>query len=117
MYAKYLAAALVATTLASGASAQSVGVTVDIHQPGVYGRVVIGNVPPPVVYAEPVIIAPRPIAVQSRPVYLKVPPGHAKKWSKHCHRYGACNQPVYFVKTKEYEPRHPGHRHGRGRPH
>jgi hypothetical protein len=116
MHAKYLAAALVATTLTGGAAAQtSVGVTVDIHQPGVYGRVVIGNVPPPVVYTQPVIIAPRPIAVQSQPIYLKVPPGHAKKWGKHCHRYGACNQPVYFVKTVEYEPPHRGR--GRGHPH
>lgn len=84
--------------------------------PGVYGRVDFGNAPPPpVVYAQPMVVVrqPQPVAVQ--PVYLHVPPGHAKKWSKHCHRYNACAQPVYFVRSAEYEPRRgKGHgKHGR----
>ena len=84
--------------------------------PGVYGRVEIGNTPPPVVYAQPVIIAPRP--VQVAPVYMRVPPGHAKKWSKHCHKYNACGVTVYFVRTKEYEGHHHhGEEHGHGRGH
>jgi hypothetical protein len=33
---------------------------------------------------------------------LRVPPGHAKHWSKHCHKYGACGQPVYFVEESWY---------------
>ncbi len=70
--------------------------------PGVYGRIDIGGAPPPpVLYAEPVIIA-RPavaVAVPPQPLYLYVPPGHAKNWAKHCHRYNACGHPVYFVKT------------------
>ena len=77
-------------------------------KPGVYGRVEIGNAPAPlVVYPEPVIIErqPRPVAVQ--PIYLHVPPGHAKHWSKHCHEYGACGVPVYFVKSAEYESKKP----------
>ena len=37
------------------------------------------------------------------PLYLHVPPGHAKKWSKHCHKYNACDRPVYFVRSAEYE--------------
>jgi hypothetical protein len=108
---------IAAGVLAAGtATAQTnVGVTVDINQPGVYGRVTIGNVPPPVVYAQPVIIAPRPIVVQSQPIYMKVPPGHAKKWDKHCYKYNACNQPVYFVKTGEYEGKGRGKGKGRGR--
>lgn len=74
-------------------------------QPGVYGRVDFGNAPPlPVFYERPVVIvkraAPEPVA----PIYLHVPPGHAKNWSKHCHRYGACNRPVLFVRSAEYEP-------------
>lgn len=72
--------------------------------PGVYGRVDLGTAsPPPVLYARPVIIAPPP-GPRPGPVYLHVPPGHAKNWRKHCHRYHACGQPVYFVKSAEYEP-------------
>lgn len=93
----------------------SVGVSVQVQQPGVYGRIDIGNMPPPpVVYAQPVIIA-RP-QVAPPPVYLYVPPGHQKNWRKHCHRYNACGQPVYFVKEswvqERYEREHPGK--GRG---
>ena len=80
--------------------------------PGVYGRVEIGNAsPPPVVYAEPVtIVRPAPVtpsrpAPAVQPIYLHVPPGHAKNWKKHCKKYDACGQPVYFVKSAEYEPK------------
>jgi hypothetical protein len=38
------------------------------------------------------------------PVYLHVPRLHAEEWSKYCQRYGACNRPVFFVKSAEYEP-------------
>ena len=72
--------------------------------PGVYGRVDFGTAPPPpVLYRSPVVIAPLP-GPPARPLYLHVPPGHAKHWSKHCQRYNACGQPVYFVKSAEYEP-------------
>jgi len=72
--------------------------------PGVYGRVDLGgSPPPPVLYAEPVVIRRSPAAVQ--PIYLHVPPGHAKHWSKHCQQYNACGVPVYFVKSDEYEPK------------
>ena len=67
--------------------------------PGVYGRVEFGTAPPPpLLYPRPVIIYGGPQAVQ-QPVYLHVPPGHAKKWSKHCAKYNACSQPVYFVRV------------------
>jgi len=77
-------------------------------KPGVYGRVEIGNAPPPVlVYSQPVVIVRERYVAP--PVYLHVPPGHAKKWDKHCHKYNACNRPVYFVKSHEYDPDyHPG---------
>ena len=46
-----------------------------------------------------------------------MPPGHAKHWSKPCARYGACNQPVYFVQEnwvrdryQRYERERPGWR-------
>ena len=89
-----------------------VGVSIDINQPGVYGRVNIGNYPPPVlVYPQPVIILPAPVVVQRQPIYLYVPPGHQKKWGKHCARYNACGQPVYFVQEQwvrdRYQQEHP----------
>ena len=53
--------------------------------PGVYGRIQIGSGgPPPLIYAEPVIIQRPPVAVHRSPIYLYVPPGHAKNWAKHC---------------------------------
>jgi hypothetical protein len=82
--------------------------------PGVYGQVAIGNgPPPPVVYAQPVIAQPAPVIVGAAPVepiYLHVPPGHAKNWHKHCHEYHACERPVYFVRSEEYQPGY--HEHG-----
>jgi hypothetical protein len=97
---------LLAATLAAAAApslATDVGVSVSIGQPGFYGTIDIGNVPrPQVIYAEPVVIQPVPIAVVRRPVYLHVPPGHAKNWSKHCGKYNACAQPVYFVQERWY---------------
>lgn len=84
--------------------------------PGIYGRIDIGNAPPPpLIYAQPVIIQQAPVYVQQQPLYLHVPPGQAKKWSKHCAKYNACGQPVYFVRVRgddAYESRrgHDEHR-------
>jgi hypothetical protein len=76
--------------------------------PGVYGQVTIGNESPPaVVYAQPMLIEPQP--APPPPIYLHVPPGHAKNWRKYCHDYNACNRPVYFVKSREYEPEYQRH--------
>jgi len=86
--------------------------------PGVYGQVAIGNgPPPPVVYAQPVIAQPAPVIVGAAPVepiYLHVPPGHAKNWHKHCHEYHACDRPVYFVKSAEYQPGYHAEHHDHG---
>jgi hypothetical protein len=86
--------------------------------PGVYGQVVLGHgPPPPVVYAQPVVVQPPAVVVGAppvQPIYLHVPPGHAKDWAHHCHEYHACNRPVYFVKSREYEPGYrPDREHGR----
>lgn len=84
--------------------------------PGVYGQVVIGGrPPPPLVYAQPVVVEPAPVLVGAppvEPIYLHVPPGHAKHWRQHCHEYHACNRPVYFVRSAEYEPGYRKHDHG-----
>ena len=108
---------LIAGALVSGAAVAqtSVGVSIGINQPGVYGRIIIGNYPPPVVvYPQPVIIVQQPVAVVRQPIYLYVPPGHQKNWGKHCMRYNACGQPVYFVQEQwvreRYQNEHPGWR-------
>lgn len=87
---------------AAPALAADVGVSIEVSQPGVYGRIDIGRFPQPaVVVAKPVIIA-RPHAAPPPPVYLWVPPGHQKHWSRHCHEYKACGVPVYFVREDWY---------------
>jgi hypothetical protein len=48
---------------------------------------------------------PRPVRAPVQPIYLHVPPGHAKDWRKHCRKYDACGQPVYFVVSDEYKPK------------
>lgn len=101
-----LAAAMLA--LSTSAFATDVGVSVTVGQPGFYGRIDIGNMaPPPVLYPQPVIIQ-RPARVIVEPMYLRVPPGHAKNWGKHCSRYNACGQPVYFVKEPVRGPSYGG---------
>jgi hypothetical protein len=71
--------------------------------PGVYGQVDLGSeAPPPLVYAEPVLIVP--VATPLPPVYLYVPPVHVRYWSRYCRQYNACSRPVYFVLSPEYEP-------------
>ena len=113
MMKKLATIALFAGACACGAvlAQTSVGVSIGINQPGVYGRVDIGNYPQPVlVYPQPVIIAPAPVLVQRQPIYLYVPPGHQKHWGKHCARYNACGQPVYFVQEQWVRERY-GHEH------
>lgn len=109
-----LAASLGAMAPLANAGEVSVGVTITGEiVPGVYGRVDLANRPPPqLVYATPVVIVQPPPRVVVEPIYLHVPPGHARNWSKHCREYQACNRPVYFVKSAEYEP---GYKPGRGK--
>ena len=109
-----IAAALAAA--AAPAMAQT-NVSIQIGQPGFYGRIDLGGyAPPPVVYAQPIIVE-REVRYAEQPVYLRVPPGHMKKWSRHCAEYNACGQQVYFVRddwyANTYAPRYrEEHRHG-----
>lgn len=123
-YTRRLAALGLAALCAAPAVGQtSASVSIGIYQPGVYGRIDIGNQPPPrVIYAQPVAYAPPPVLVQPAPVYLYVPPGHRKHWGKYCGRYEACGRPVYFVQEnwvrERYEEQHgPGKGHGKGKGH
>lgn len=98
-----------ALTAAAPLFAADVGVSVNIGEPGFYGRLDLGgSPPPPVIYREPIVVERVP--VERPPVYLRVPPGHAKNWSEHCRDYNACGDRVYFVQddwyTREYVPRY-----------
>jgi hypothetical protein len=75
------------------------GVSIQFSQPGVFGRVDIGQYPQPqVIVPQPVFIE-RPPAVMPppEPVYLWVPLEHRKHWERYCHEYHAGGHPVYFV--------------------
>lgn len=118
----FLLAALLSITSAP-ASANDSGISIHIGQPGFYGQINLGNhyPRPQLIYPDPVLVMPPAIAVQQQPIYLHVPPGHAKKWSKHCRRYNACSQPVYFIQKNWYNDVYVPHYHSQnndlGRPH
>ena len=111
---------LVACLAASAWAETTVGVSIGINQPGVYGRIDIGNFPQPVLVSpQPIsIVSPRAAVAPPPPLYLYVPPGHQKNWSKHCGRYNACAQPVYFVQEswvrERYEEQQRGGGQGKG---
>ena len=110
-----LVSAAVAAMSLSAQSAE-VGVSITVGDPGFYGRIDIGDFPrPTLVFADPVVIRPV-VGVVRSPVYLHVPPGHAKDWGKHCHKYDACGERVYFVEDRWYNdvyvPKH-RERHGK----
>lgn len=109
---------LVMAALHGTASAADVGVSINIAQPGFYGRIDVGRMPSPVViYPQPIIIEQAPVTLMRQPIYLRVPPGHEKHWDKYCRRYNACGQPVYFVQDRWYRevyaPRYAGPGAGR----
>jgi hypothetical protein len=118
--ASLLAAATVAALALHAEPGQAanvdVGVSVQISQPGVYGRIDIGRFPQPqVIVTQPVVVYPPRVVVAQpvQPVYMWVPPGHRKNWRKHCAGYGACGVPVYFVRHDWYDHHvHPAYRHG-----
>ncbi len=97
---RYVFAAL----LLAASNAVLAQVSVSVGQPGFYGRIDIGSAPSPqLIFPQPVIIRPVQVVQPVQPIYLRVPPGHAQKWSKHCHRYNACARPVYFVNDDWYD--------------
>jgi hypothetical protein len=85
--------------LVSGAAAADVGVSIQFAQPGVFGRLDIGQFPEPpqVIVPQPVIIAPPRAMPPPEPVYLWVPMEHRRHWDRYCADYHACGHPVYFV--------------------
>lgn len=111
----FLIAVLLAAATTSARAAE-VGVSVSVGQPGFYGRIDIGDYPPPqLIYQQPRMI--RPVEADRPPVYLRVPPGHARNWRRHCRAYDACGERVYFVRNswyeREYVPRYRDRHDGR----
>jgi hypothetical protein len=105
---------LVAAALAAAVPvfAADVGVSVQISQPGVFGRIDIGRFPQPQVFApQPVIVSRVGGPPPEQPVYMWVPPEHRRDWRHHCAAYGACRAPVVFVRDEWY--REHVHPHGR----
>lgn len=100
---KYLLALAMLFTVPA-VQAADVGVSVSIGQPGFYGQLDIGDYypRPQVIYTQPRVVRVVPYEVRPAPLYLRVPPGHAKRWSRYCDRYNACDRPVYFVQDSWY---------------
>jgi hypothetical protein len=98
-----------ATAALLGSAAQAgdvnVGMSIQFSQPGVFGRIDIGQYPQPqVIVAQPVIVAPPPaVMAPPEPVYLWVPLEHRKHWERYCEQYRACGHPVYFVNHVWYK--------------
>src|SRR5712691_2266227 len=113
---KRMLAVTLCAAAAAPAFAADVGVSVEISQPGVYGRIDIGRFPTPqVIVPQPVIILPGAVVGSPvQPIYMWVPPGHRKDWAKHCAQYRACGVPVYFVRHDWYEREVRGPREHRG---
>ena len=113
-----LAAAFFAVT--APVFAADVAMSINVGQPGFYGRIDVGDYPQPqVLYRQPIMV--EPMAVERPPIYMRVPPGHAKNWRKHCREYGACGERVLFVQdnwyNREYAPRYRENREARGDDH
>lgn len=122
---KQVCSCLTALLLAfSTHSSHADNVSISVGQPGFYGRIDLGGYPPPqLIYSQPVIAQPAPYG--AAPMYVYAPPKHVKHWHKHCHRYGACGTPVYFVQDHwyrrvyvpeyhhHYHRKHKHHRHHR----
>jgi hypothetical protein len=106
---RFLIAALAAVSLANMALAADAGNAFGMGHPSFYGRLNIGGYPQPqVIYRQPMAV--RQVSKERAPIYLRVPLSHSKHWSKHCRKYNACGEWVYFVRQdwykREYVPRY-----------
>ena len=118
MMKKLLVTALALGAMGSAMAQPSVGLSIGINQPGIYGQINIGTLPAPALVApQPVIIARG--AVDVPPAYLYVPIAEQRNWRRYCGKYNACGRPVYFVREDwvrdRYAHEHPGWDH-RGAP-
>lgn len=99
LFALAMTAAVTVSAVLPAVAQPSVGVSIGINEPGVYGRINIGDLPGEALVApQPVIVAPPRAVLNRRPIYLYVAPYEQANWARSCNRYGACGQPVYFVR-------------------
>jgi hypothetical protein len=112
----HLAAGIAALSALAAQPAMAQNISLSINQPGVYGRVDIGEPVPQRAWVNPrpVIITQAPVAYERQPIYLYVPPQHSNDWGRYCGRYGACAQPVVFVQDSWVRDRHAQYRDERG---
>jgi hypothetical protein len=102
--------ALIVTATSLPAVAANIGLSVQVGEPGFFGRIDIGGAPPPqVIYEQPVVIHAPPVEMERAPIYLHVPPEHAAHWARYCVRYNACGERVYFVKDTWYRDEYVPH--------
>jgi hypothetical protein len=105
-----LSLALVAGSLVAPLLAVA-GISISIGDPNYYGQIQIGNVPPPLIYANPIIVQPVPGYIAA-PLYLRVPDYQVRNWRAYCGGYHACNRRVYFVNDSWYRNTYvPQYRH------
>ncbi len=91
----YVSATLFSLFTAEAARASSVEVS--LHGqilPGVHGHVRVAD----------------PYPRYDRVIVIEAPYQHRRDWARHCHRYGACGQPVRFVEVREYEEQRHWHK-------
>jgi hypothetical protein len=89
-----------------------VGVSINIGEPNFFGRIDIGDAPPPVLRAQrPVIIERGPPGAPVEPIYLHVPLSESRNWRNYCGHYDACGRPVYFVQDTWYRNVYVPHYH------
>ncbi|WP_296000700.1 hypothetical protein [Rugamonas sp.] len=106
---KILSIGLGAAALALSASAMAADISVNIGEPGFYGRLDIGGYPrPEVINSTPVVIENARHA-PAAPVYLRVPVEYQRHWADHCRQYGACGERVYFVQDRWYANQYAPH--------
>ncbi|HVY04636.1 MAG TPA: hypothetical protein VHB46_01545 [Burkholderiales bacterium] len=97
------AVASIASAATFPAVAATIGLSVQVGEPGFFGRIDIGDAPPPqLIYPQPVVIHAPPVELEREPIYLHVPPEQARNWWKYCRQYNACGERVYFVQDNWY---------------
>ena len=110
-----IALGVAALSALAAQSALAQNISLSINQPGVYGRIDIGEPVPQRAWVNPrpVIITQPPVVYERQPIYLYVPPQHSNNWGRYCGRYSACAQPVVFVQDSWVRDRHAQYRGGR----
>lgn len=96
----FAVAAMLATVPAMPADVGTLG---GLGEPGFYGQINIHRgARPQLVFPDPVVIREVDGGTAGDPVYMRVPAEHAKNWRKHCQKYNACDQRVFFVDDQWY---------------